>query len=147
MTSLFSARQLDGIVAELKIEEGFRAHCYKCPAGKHTIGFGRNIDEAGGLGITEDEALDLLENDVYRSVAGARRTWHWFDTMNASRQSVLVQLVFQMGLTKVRTFRKMIAALDSDNPDYDLAAAELLDSKFARQVPQRAERLARQLRN
>ena len=144
MTSLFSARQMDGIVAELRIEEGFRSHCYQCPAGKHTIGFGRNIDEAGGLGITEDEALDLLENDVYRSVKSCRR-WHWFDTIKTVHQSVIVQLCFQMGMPALSGFVKMLAALQKG--DMNTAADELLDSKFAHQVPLRAERLAQKLRN
>ena len=146
MTSLFPARQFDQIVEVLKTEEGFRSHGYRDSENNLSLGYGRCIEPSVGLGITRDEATDLLENDVFRSVEECRR-WGWFDTMNASRQSVLVQLVFQMGLPKLKSFRKMIAALDSDNPDYDLAAAELLDSKFARQVPARAARLARQLRS
>ena len=144
MTSLFSARQLDGIVAELKIEEGFRSHGYRDSEGNLSLGYGRCIEPGVGLGLTEDEALDLLENDVYRSVKECRR-WHWFDTLKPVHQSVLVQLSFQLGLPSLSGFIKMLAALEKG--DMHMAAAELLDSKFARQVPARAERLAQKLRS
>ena len=146
MSALFPEILFDEIVDVLEDEEGFRAHAYRDSLDNLTIGFGRCIQQGVGLGITHDEAKVLLENDVLRSIEECRR-WPWFDAMTASRQSVLVQLVFQMGLTKAKTFRKMIAALNSEKPDYDMAADELLDSRFARQqAPARAQRLAQQLR-
>jgi len=146
VSALFPEILFDEIVDVLEDEEGFRAHAYRDSLDNLTIGFGRCIQQGVGLGITHDEAKVLLENDVLRSIEECRR-WPWFDAMTASRQSVLVQLVFQMGLTKAKTFRKMIAALNSEKPDYDMAADELLDSRFARQqAPARAQRLAQQLR-
>ena len=146
MSALFPEILFDEIVDVLEDEEGFRAHAYRDSLDNLTIGFGRCIQQGVGLGITHDEAKVLLENDVLRSIEECRR-WPWFDAMTASRQSVLVQLVFQMGLTKAKTFKRMIAVLNSENPDYNMAADELLDSRFARQqAPARAQRLAQQLR-
>jgi len=144
VTSLFSARQMDGIVAELRIEEGFRSHGYRDSEGNLTIGHGRCIEPGVGLGLTEDESIVLLENDVYRSVKSCRR-WHWFDTLKPVHQSVLVQLCFQLGHPSLSGFVKMLGALEKG--DMNTAAHELLDSRFAHQVPLRAERLAQKLRN
>jgi lysozyme len=135
---------LDEIAEDLKAEEGFSEHCYMCTAGAHTIGYGRNIDAAnGGIGITEAEADYLLRNDIMRTIEEVRR-WSWFDQLDDVRKSVLVQLAFQLGITRLSKFERMLAALAEGN--YDQAADELLDSLFARQVPSRAERLQLKIR-
>ena len=134
---------IDKIAEALKFEEGYSAHCYICPAGKHSVGYGRNIDEAGGIGISEDEADYLLRNDIERTIEECQR-WAWFDALDPPRQSVLVQLAFQLGSPRLSGFNLMLSALSRQ--DYETAADELLDSRFATQVPERANRLAEQLR-
>jgi len=135
---------IDEIADALKAEEGFVAHCYICTAGAHTVGYGRNIDQKhGGIGISEDEADYLLRNDIDRTISECQR-WDWFDELDPVRQSVVVQLCFQLGWPRLSGFNRMLTALTKQ--DYETAAAELLDSRFAEQVPQRANRLAEQLR-
>ena len=135
---------IDEIADALKAEEGFVAHCYICTAGAHTVGYGRNIDQKhGGIGISEDEADYLLRNDIDRTISECQR-WDWFDELDPVRQSVVVQLCFQLGWPRLSGFNRMLTALTKQ--DYETAAAELLDSRFAEQVPQRANRLADQMR-
>ena len=143
MTSLFPETVFDGIIETLKSEEGFRSHAYRDSLGNLTIAHGRCIQDGVGLGVTEDEAEVLLENDVLRSIDECRR-WPWFDTLPPPKQSVLIQLCFQLGYSNLSGFDRMLSALSKG--DMDTAADELLDSRFARQVPARAERLACQLR-
>ena len=136
---------IDEIADALKAEEGFVAHCYICTAGAHTVGYGRNIDQKhGGIGISEDEAELLLRNDIDRTIKECQQ-WAWFDDLDPARQSVVVQLCFQLGRPRLSQFKLMLAALSQQPPDYELAAAELLDSRFANQVPARAARLAEQM--
>ncbi len=135
---------IDEIADALKREEGFVAHCYICTAGAHTVGHGRNIDADGGIGISEDEADYLLRNDIDRTIAECQQ-WAWFDDLDPARQSVVVQLCFQLGRPRLSQFKRMLSALSQQPPDYELAAAELLDSRFANQVPARAARLAKQM--
>lgn len=132
-----------GIVENLKTEEGFRARPYHCTAGILTIGFGRNLSNSG-LGITEEEAEYLLKNDVVRTIDEVRQRWPWFDDLSKAAREVLVELCFQLGAPRLSGFKKCLAALEAQ--DYSTAAAELLDSKFAKQVPARANRLANKLR-
>jgi lysozyme len=141
-----STASCERLLAALRAEEGFSAHCYMCaahPAGRQTIGYGRNIDANGGIGITEAEAEMLLRNDVSRVFAECRGRWSWFGDLDSSRQEVVAHLAYQLGQPRIGGFVKMLAALAAR--DYQLAAVELLDSRYATQVPNRAGRLAEQL--
>lgn len=136
---------VEKIIDDLKYEEGYRAHCYECSMGAHTVGYGRNIDEEqGGLGISEDEAEFLLKNDIHRSALECER-FHWFENLNNRQQSVIIHLCFWIGYPRLTQFKKMAAALA--NEDWETAADELMDSKLARDIPGRAERLAKELKN
>ena len=137
MKRLFNINQLAHM---LKEEEGFRSHVYKDHLGYATIGYGRCIEEGIGLGLSEDEATYLLMQDIDRSVAECQ-TFDWFGDLNEPRAMVIVALAFQMGFPRLNQFKNMIAALADE--DYEKASVELMDSKFARQVPARAERLAK----
>jgi lysozyme len=135
--------RIDEIAEALKREEGFSAHAYLCSENRLTIGYGRNVDELGGIGISPDEAELLLRNDIDRTIAECEQ-WEWFGDLQPAQQSVLIQLCFQLGYPRLTKFKRMLAALAEQ--DYDTAADELLDSRFAEQVPRRANRLAEQMR-
>lgn len=135
----------DRLTTSLREHEGFRATAYTCPAGKLTIGIGRCIDiSVAGAGITQDEAEYLLRQDINRFTAMTRGLIVTFGSLDEVRQETLVELCFNMGPTNLGKFTKMLAAIDVK--DWDTAAAELLDSRYAAQVGQRAITLADQLR-
>lgn len=108
--------------------EGLRLKPYLDTVGKTTIGVGRNLTDNG---ITEDEAMLLLEHDI-AGARGSLRHFKWFNDLDYVRQDVLAELVFNIGYPRFLTFKKMIGALEEG--DYTLAAYELLDSKWALQV-------------
>lgn len=122
-------------------DEGLKLKPYLCPAGKLTIGVGRNIEDNG---ITEEEALILLENDITRSAVELEERLPFFNRLDPVRKETLVNMAINLGITRLMGFQAMIAALA--NRDYELAATEMLDSKWARQVGKRAERLATAMR-
>ncbi len=139
---------VDEITASLIIEEGFRAHAYHDTAvpPRLSIGYGRNIDkEGGGLGITEEEAEVMLRNDIDRSVQECSK-FYWFDRQPDRIKRVLIELCFQLGYPALSGFNRMLSALSAEPSNYETAADELLDSKFATQVPHRAKRLADRMR-
>lgn len=113
---------------------------YKCPADKLTIGYGRNIEERG---ISEDEAEYLLNNDIKLSEGELSKAFPWFSNLTPVRQAVLINMHFNMGLTRLKGFIKALPAIERG--DYKTAAAEMLDSKWARQVGKRADELAKQM--
>ncbi len=131
------ARSMKNLRDMLIRHEGMRLHPYLCQAGKVTIGIGRNLDDNG---ITEEEATYLLGNDITRSVQEAYQAFPWLMYLDQTRCDVIISMCFNMGLTRMRTFKKFLAA--AEVKDYDLAAAEMLNSAWAEQVPARAHELA-----
>ena len=113
--------------------EGMRLKPYKCTSGKLTIGVGRNIEDNG---ITEAEALILLMNDIERCKWEVETAFSWFTKLDTARYDVLVNMCFNMGISRLWSFKKMLAALKKG--DYKTAAIEGLDSRWARQVGNRA---------
>lgn len=114
---------------------------YKCPADKWTLGYGRNVEERG---ITEDEADCLLSNDIIIAQRELVAAFPWFQSLDDVRQAVLVNMHFNLGIGRLRTFRNALAAMQIGN--WDRAADEMLDSRWASQVGIRAVELAQQMR-
>jgi lysozyme len=136
----------DRLTTSLRQHEGFRATAYTCPTGKaHHRHRPLHRHQCGGRGITQDEAEYLLRQDINRFTAMTRGLIVTFDSLDEVRQETLVELCFNMGPTNLGKFTKMLAAIDVK--DWDTAAAELLDSRYAAQVGQRAITLADQLRS
>lgn len=125
---------------QLKRDEGERLKPYRDSVGKLTIGVGRNLDD---VGLSPDEVDYLLSNDIRRAQEGVLGALPWTIGLDEPRFAVLVNMAFNMGLRGMLGFRKMLEAVAQ--ADYESAAAELLDSTYAQQVGQRAQRLARQL--
>lgn len=119
---------------QLRIHEGVRTHFYRCTSGLATIGVGRCIEE-GSLGLSDDEIDYLLENDIKRckqELVGLS----WFADLDAVRQDAIVNLCFNLGLTRLMGFKNAMGAMAVG--DYEKAADEFLDSRWANQVGQRA---------
>ena len=127
--------------AELRRDEGVRLKPYRDAVGKLTIGVGRNLDD---VGITAAEAELLLDADVGRAAADLDRTLPWWRRLTEARQRALLNMAFNLGLPRLLGFEGMLAALAAGDPVR--AAAEALDRRWARQVGERAQRIARMIR-
>lgn len=127
-------------VALLKKHEGFRSTPYLDTVGKWTIGYGRNLED---VGISRQEALYLLRHDIGKAEQSVYALYPFFDALSQVRQAVLVSMAFNLGRRGLSAFHKMRHALEMG--DYDLAAHEMLDSKWAKQVGARAYTLARMM--
>jgi len=135
---------LKKIVAEQLIEhEGLKLKPYRCPAGKLTIGVGRNLEERG---ITEEEALYLLNNDISVCIEDLKKIFvdtdadsEEFETLPETVQRVLLDMRFNLGATGFRSCKKMIQAIKEK--DFAQAALEMQDSKWFKQVGNRNKTL------
>lgn len=121
-------------------DEGLRLTVYKDTQGILTIGVGRNLETRG---IMENEAMKLLENDILQCSVDLSRHLQWTNALDEPRREVLINMIFNLGPSGLLKFHKMLFALKERN--YSLAAKEMLDSKWARQVGNRAKRLATQM--
>lgn len=127
---------------QLRIHEGVRSHVYLCTAGYETIGVGRNIAESG-IGLSDDEIDYLLENDIKRCKQELI-SLSWFPDLDAVRQDAIVNLCFNLGLTRLMGFQNAMGAMAVG--DYEKAADEFLDSRWAKQVGQRSLDVAHMIR-
>lgn len=116
--------------------EGLRLKVYKCSEGFNTIGFGRNLDTNG---ISEEEAFMMLEQDIFKC-RKQLDCLSFAKKLNEARYAVLIDMIFNLGFAGFTKFKLMIAALESG--DYNEAATQMLDSRWAKQVGVRANELA-----
>lgn len=120
--------------------EGIRLKPYRDTVDKLTIGIGRNLDD---VGITEAEANLMLKNDLDRVMQETLNEFPWFASLSFTRQDVVLSMVFNLGINRFKSFKKLIKALVVQN--YQAAYMEMLDSTWAQQVGARAVELARMM--
>lgn len=125
------------LIDRLIKHEGLRLKPYKCPAGKLTIGVGRNLEDRG---ITEEEAMMLLQNDILACRKDCYTSFIWYGELDEVRQGVILEMCFNLGISRLKGFKKMLKACELKN--YTLASQEMLSSLWARQVGNRAKKLA-----
>lgn len=120
--------------------KGGRFYPYTDTTGHITIGWGRNLT---GKGISTATAEALLDEDLDDAVAGAA-SFPWFARLDAVRQEVVAEMVFNLGLPKFQQFKATMAAIAAG--DYHKASEQMLKSLWAKQVGQRARTLARMMK-
>jgi lysozyme len=125
---------------QLRLHEGERLMPYRCTAGKLTIGVGRNLEDRG---ITREESAYLLANDIAAEERELLRALPWVAELDEVRQRVLLDMSFNLGLVGLLGFKRTLATIQAG--DYQAASTMMLDSKWAGQVGQRAERLSRMM--
>ena len=125
------------LIKQLKIHEGYKPRVYKCTAGVDTIGNGFAIKD---LYLSEEvcelilkEKLQILED---RFIV----TYDWYDDAPQKVKNTCINMAYQLGFRGFSAFRKTIAYLA--DKDYKSASVEMLDSKWAKQTPNRAKELS-----
>lgn len=131
---------LEKLRAQLIDHEGMRLRPYRDTAGKLTIGSGRNLDDRG---ITEEEAMYLLDNDIAMVREQLEERFPWFLDLDEVRQRVLSDMCFNLGITGLVGFKNMLKAVKDKH--YAQAAKHMRASVWATQVKSRAVRLARMM--
>ena len=126
----------------LKQDEGLMAKMRRCPTGHWTIGFGHNLETTP---ITERAAMVILEDDVQAVTLRCALFIPSWDELGQVRQAVLVSVAFNVGVTGLQGFRRMLLAIHMRQ--WERAADELLDSDAGRLLPVRYKRLAEMLKS
>ena len=146
------------LMEKLIAHEGLRLNVYKDSLGIDTVGIGRNLQDRGiskeeldeldipsikhvyEYGITEADAIFLAENDVQIVEDELVRAHPCVEELDAVRQLVLVDMAFNLGVPRLCKFKKMWNAVHEKQ--FDTAAKEMLNSRWARQVKSRSTKLA-----
>jgi len=131
---------------QLKIDEGVKYEIYNDHLGYPTFGIGHLItewdEEYGqpvGTPISEERVNAVFDNDVATYVSEAKKVFPNLESLPAEAQEVIVNMCFNMGAPRLSKFKKFIAAVNE--ADWTTAGVEMLDSRWAKQVGNRAIRL------
>jgi lysozyme len=134
-------KDLSNLKKQIALHEGYEPRVYKCPNGYDTIGYGFAIKD---LYMDEEVANLILDKKIRGILASieANEDWDsWFWDKPKHIKEVLINMIFQIGFSGVRKFRKTIQYIKDDN--FSMAAEEMLDSKWARSdSPNRAKELS-----
>lgn len=125
------------VAARIRKSEGLSYLPYKCPTGHLTIGYGHNLEH----GISIEAAELLLRQDIEIAVRQVKNAFIWWPKLTEARFYVLVDMTFNMGISRLCGFKKMLSAVEAG--DYQTAAKEMLASKWAVQVGRRAAELSK----
>ena len=131
--------------AEIKKEEGFRMETYKCTEGHLTGGYGHKMLD-GETPPTDMAGWNkLFERDFARAVSGAEELLMICPNVDDTARHIVVEMCYQMGAYGVSKFKGMLKALQDE--DYKTASVEMLDSLWAKQTPNRANRMSERMAN
>ena len=137
---------IDKLRDTLKIDEGVKYEIYNDHLGHPTFGIGHLVVESDeehgkpvGTPVSEDRVNSVFEKDVAIMIDEAKKIFPNLDELPEEAQQVIVSMTFNMGRPRLSQFKKFIAGVNAG--DWNKAAVEMMDSRWAKQVGARAERL------
>jgi len=141
---------LEKLKQQLIADEGKRNDIYLDHLGFKTVGIGHLITKSDfefnmkvGTKITDERVNELFEKDIAKTIADAKIVFKDWKTFPEELMLIILNMLFNLGLSRFRGFRKMIVHIENKN--YKAAAAEMEDSKWFKQVPNRAKRLQKRM--
>ena len=125
------------LLDNIKESEGFRSSVYKCTAGHDTIGYGFAIKD---LHLTKDDCDMILERKIAELKIRVNNKFPFLADLPEAVQDVVIECCYQLGVSGFSNFKKTIEYLMQK--DFENAAIEMLDSRWAKQTPNRAKKLS-----
>ena len=144
----------EAVFEQLKIDEGVVNEIYKDHLGYPTFGVGHLVLESDpeygqevGTPVSEERVKECFERDLDIAISECELLYEdgVFGDLPDEVQQILVNMMFNMGRTRLSKFKKMHAAIIKE--DWKTAAIEGRDSRWYKQVTNRAERLMERLEN
>ena len=139
---------MDRLLQSVKKHEGYRNKVYLDTLGKRTVGVGHLCVEdfwEDNKEYSEEMLMNILKDDLKNAIEGSERLLKDCLVLDSLAREIIIEMVFQLGETGVSKFRNMLKALKV--PDYQTAAVEMLDSKWAKQTPNRAKAMSDHMRS
>ena len=141
---------LEQLQHELAIDEGCKLEIYLDHLGYKTVGIGHLITEDDelygfevGTTVSQEHVDDLFHEDIQRTVRDCELLYSDFNDLPEEAQLCIANMCFQLGRPRLSKFKKMKMAVD--NRDWVEASRQMLDSRWAKQTPNRAMRLAHRI--
>ena len=137
---------MNRLLQSVKKHEGYRNKVYKDTLGKRTVGVGHLCVEdfwEDNKEYPEEMLMNILKDDLKNAIQGSQRLLAECPVLDDLAEEIIIEMVFQLGETGVSKFKNMIKALKI--PDYQTAAIEMLDSRWAKQTPERAASMSAEM--
>ena len=143
---------LDQLRMELEYDEGCKYEIYLDHLGLPTFGIGHLVTEDDpehgqevGTAVSEERVIEVFEKDVQVTIDECKKLYDdWFD-LPEEAQLIIANMMFNMGRPRLSAFKGMKRGVDAR--DWNAAADEMVDSKWYKQVTNRADRLVTRMRN
>jgi lysozyme len=135
---------MDKLLESVKKHEGYRNKVYLDTLNKRTVGVGHLCVEdfwEDGKEYEESFLMEILEKDLQSAIDQADDKCKDLKISDDAK-IIIIEMIFQLGGNGVSKFRKMWQALQQDPPDYAEASVQMLDSRWAKQTPNRAQEMA-----
>ena len=130
------------IIEQLKIHEGYKPAVYKCTAGVDTIGIGFAIKD---LNLSEEVCELILTEKLEALEERFEKKFDWFQESPVEVRNVMLNMAYQLGFAGFCKFKKTIAYLEE--AEWEKASEEMLDSRWAKQTPNRAKELSEKIKS
>ena len=134
----------DKLLESVKKHEGFRDHVYLDSLSKRTVGYGHLCVEdhwEDGKKYDKEYLEDILEKDLQSAIDQAHDMCQGMEISDDAK-SIICEMIFQLGGNGVSKFKNMWKALKENPPNYKEASVQMLDSRWAKQTPNRAKEMA-----
>ena len=128
---------MSALIENIKESEGFVNHVYKDHLGKDTIGYGTLMP------LTKDECELLLVHRLEKMKSSLINSKYIVGLLSERRQNILFEMCYQLGVSGLLNFKNMWKALEEN--DFKEASIQMMDSKWAKQTPERAYRLSQKM--
>ena len=143
------------VYQEISSEEGKVLHAYLCSQSHKTVGIGHKVlatdaesslyvykagdDVTDDQCISEDRCYELFQEDVQIAIGGCQKIYDNWEELPQEMQHVLTNMCFQLGQRGLSKFKNLKVAIE--DYQWQRASEEMMDSRWAGQTPERAERL------
>jgi len=143
---------IERLKEEIKDDEGYKNEIYLDHLSLKTLGVGHLIKETDpeydlevGTHIEDERVNELFEQDINVTIDECRKLYYDFDKLPEEAQHIIANMMFNMGRPRLSRFHKMKRAVE--NREWKEASNEMKDSKWYRQVTNRADRLCNRMAN
>jgi len=137
---------------QLEIDEGVKYEIYLDHLGYPTFGIGHLVipsdieyREDVGTRVSEERVRECFDKDVQSVLRDCSLLYKDFDELPEEAQQIIANMMFNMGYTRLSKFKGMKRGVDAR--DWNKAADEMVDSRWYKQVTNRANRLVERMRN
>ena len=143
---------IDRLRKQLEIDEGCKYVIYLDHLNLPTHGIGHLILQSDpehgqpvGTPVSEDRVIECFEKDLESVQKDCYRLYDDFDDLPEAVQEIIANMLFNMGLGRMKAFKGMKRNVDARQ--WDKAADEMVDSRWYNQVGERSKRLVEKMRN